>query len=108
MGYLPLAIEQAGAYIREAAGCFATFLDDYEKYGKNLRKWVPQGNRQYPHSVATTSLLSFSIVRKNHPGAAALFQLLAFLNPDGILSIFYEMEQEFFGIACERLCQTKW
>src|SRR5208282_603998 len=58
------------------------------KSSKELHKWVPKGNRQYPHSVATTWFLSFNIVRENHPQAAELFQLLSFLNPDGIIIDF--------------------
>ena len=88
LGNLPLAIEQAAAYVREAAGDLATFLDDYDKSSKDLHEWVPKGNRQYPHSVATTWFLSFNIIRKSHPQAAELFQLLSFLNPDGIIIDF--------------------
>ena len=32
--------------------------------------------------------MSFNIVRNNHPEAAELFQLLSFLNPDGIIIDF--------------------
>jgi len=31
LGCLPLAIEQAAAFVREFASDFATFLDDYHK-----------------------------------------------------------------------------
>ena len=87
---LPLAIEQAGAYVREAAGDFATFLEHYEKRRKELHRWVPKGNwsRQYPFSVATTWSLSFNTLRKTHRQTARLFQLFSFLNPDGILIDF--------------------
>src|SRR5436190_21923483 len=34
--------------------------------------------------------MSFNIVRNNHPQAAELFQLLSFLNPDGILIDFLQ------------------
>ena len=88
LGYLPLAIEQAAAYVREVAGDFATFLDDYNKNHKDVHQWIPQGNRSYPHSVATTWSMSFNIVRNNHPQAAELLRLLSFLNPDGILNRF--------------------
>ena len=89
LGYLHLAIEQAAAYVREVAGTFATFLDDYNKNHKEIHQWIPQGNRKsYSRSVATTWSMSFNIVRDNHPQAAQLFQLLSFLNPDGILIDF--------------------
>jgi len=86
LGYLPLALEQAAAYVREVAGTFATFLEDYTNIHKDIHKWIPHGNRPYySHSVATTWSMSFKIVRNNHPQSAALFQLLSFPNPDGIL-----------------------
>jgi len=89
LGHLPLAIEQAAAYIREVAGTYATFLDDYNKNHKEIHQWIPQGNREsYSRSVATTWSMSFNIVRDNQPQAAQLFQLLSFLNPDGILIDF--------------------
>ena len=90
LGYLPLAIEQAAAYTREVAGDFITFLKDYHKIRREIYKWIAQGNRSYPHSVATTWLLSFNIVRSKNPQAAELLQLLSFLNPDGILIDFLE------------------
>ena len=90
LGYLPLGIEQAAAYVRQVAGDFTTFLADYEQNRKNVHQWISQGNRSYPHSVATTWSMSFNIVRNNHPQAAELFQLLSFLNPDGILIDFLQ------------------
>jgi tetratricopeptide (TPR) repeat protein len=90
LGYLPLGIEQAAAYVREIAGDFTTFLADYNKSHKDVHQWVPQGNRLYAHSVATTWSMSFNIVRNNHPQAAELLQLLSFLNPDGILIDFLQ------------------
>jgi len=44
LGNLPLAIEQASAYVREVTGDFVTFIKDYERNHKDLLQWVPQGN----------------------------------------------------------------
>jgi hypothetical protein len=90
LGYLPLGIEQAAAYVREVAVDFATVLDDYHKNHTDVHQWIPQGNRSYTHSVATTWSMSFNIVRKNHTQATELFQLLLFLNPYGILIDFLQ------------------
>jgi len=94
LGYLPLGIAQAAAYVREVAGDFDSFLDDYQTIRREIYKWVPQGNRSYPYSVATTWLMSFNIVRNNNSQAAELLQLLSFLNPDGILIDFLQSEAE--------------
>ena len=88
LGYLPLAIEQAAAYVREVAGDFTTFLEHYHESQRDVYEWIPQGNRPYPYSVATTWSMSFETVRKSCPQAAELLRLLSFLNPDSILIDF--------------------
>jgi len=45
LGYLPLAIEQAAAYVREVAGSFTLFLDHYHGNQKSVHQWVSQGYR---------------------------------------------------------------
>ena len=88
LDFLPLAIEQAAAYIKEVVWKFSTFLNDYAQYRQDLHKWEPQGLREYPHTVATTWRMSFDIIHKKNPHAAQLLQLLSFLNPDGVLIDF--------------------
>jgi hypothetical protein len=85
LGYLPLAIEQAAAYVREVTADFSAFLEEYERNHKRLHMWVPSGNRQYPNSIATTWSMSFYLLPK-YP--AKLLRLFSFLNPDGILIAF--------------------
>ena len=83
--YLPLAIEQAAAYVREVTADFSAFLEEYERDHKKLHMWVPAGNRQYPNSIATTWSMSFNRLQK-YP--AKLLRLFSFLNPDSILIAF--------------------
>ena len=85
LGYLPLAIEQAAAYVREVTADFSAFLEEYERNHKKLHMWVPAGNRQYPNSIATTWSMSFNLLQK-YP--IKLLRLFSFLNPDGILIAF--------------------
>jgi tetratricopeptide (TPR) repeat protein len=88
LGYLPLAIEQAAAFIREVTGDLTIFAQEYRANRKEVHRWVPKGNRPYIYCVATTWSMSFEILRSRHLNAAKLLQLLAFLNPDGILIDF--------------------
>src|SRR5277367_243136 len=60
VGYLPLAIGQAAAFIREVTRSFETFLDDYRTHRKELYEFVSSGNRQYSYSIASTWSLSFN------------------------------------------------
>jgi len=85
---LPLAIEQATAYIREVTGDFETYREDYRKSHNIVHSWVPKGIRPYSYSVATTWSMSFKAVQETHAEAAKLFRLLSFLNPDGVLIDF--------------------
>jgi len=85
LGYLPLAIEQAAAYIRQVTSDFPAFLEEYGRNHTKLHMWVPAGNRLYPNSIATTWSMSFSLLSK-HP--TRLLRIFSFLNPDGILIPF--------------------
>jgi hypothetical protein len=61
LDYLPLAICQAAAYIRQVAMEFSAFLTAYDEYRRDLSNWTSQGIRQYPHTVATTWNMSFRL-----------------------------------------------
>jgi tetratricopeptide (TPR) repeat protein len=89
LGYLPLALEQAAAYIGETAASFLSYLAGYRKQGlKLLEKQGPvMGNdekEQQKRTVATTWALNFADVEKNSPASAELLRLSAFLAPDAI------------------------
>ena len=84
LGCLPLAIEQAAAYIREICKDISNFMPAYTDNRASLHHCVPHGNQVYPKLVATTWLLTFDIIQSRNPGAVRLLQLFALLNPDGI------------------------
>jgi tetratricopeptide (TPR) repeat protein len=83
LGDLPLALEQAGAYI-ETTG---TTLADYQELFRSRRRelWGDEfPPPDYPDSVATTWSLSMDDVRVKSEEAADLLNLCAFLAPDEI------------------------
>ncbi|MBA1341611.1 MAG: Photosystem I assembly protein Ycf3 [ANME-2 cluster archaeon] len=83
LGDLPLALEQAGAYI-ETTGIT---LIDYQELFQSRRKelWDDETPPpDYPDSVATTWSLAMEQVSKESPVAADLLNLCAFLAPDEI------------------------
>jgi len=84
LGYLPLALEQAAAYMVTNRVPFAAYLASYRKQRlKRLEKAKPKlGN--YPDSIATTWALNLKEVQKTAPAAAALMTYCAFLHPDAI------------------------
>jgi len=92
LGYLPLAIEQAAAYIREVLRDLSKFLPLYLKDRKKHLKRTSKANRSYyTDSVGTTWRMSFIQIANNNSDAPWLLQLLSFLNPDGVLTDFLEV-----------------
>ncbi len=84
---LPLALDQAGAYIEEAACSLAHYFDLLEHLGGNLlglRNLSGGGNVDHPHSVHTTLSLSFEQLKQTTPAAIDLLRLCAFLHPEAI------------------------
>jgi tetratricopeptide (TPR) repeat protein len=85
LGGLPLALEQAGAYIEETGCSLPGYGERYrEQHAELLKRRSPLSDPDYPWTVATTWTLSFVRVRQTNPAAAELLCFLAFLNPDGI------------------------
>jgi tetratricopeptide (TPR) repeat protein len=89
VGYLPLALEQAAAYIAETGASFSNYLAGYGKQGlKLLEKQGPvMGNdekEQQKRTVATTWALNFADIETNSLASADLLRLSAFLAPDAI------------------------
>ena len=84
LGWLPLALDQAGAYVEET-GCR---LQDYQRiYQQHRRELLKQRGglvRSHPEPVATTWSLSFVRVQQKMPAAAELLRLCAFLAPEDI------------------------
>ena len=91
LGRLPLAIEQAAAFIRESSKDIFGYLTSYQRNRQRHHAQASKANRTYyPHSVATTWHMSLEQVEKENTDPSQLLRLLAFLNPDGILTEFLE------------------
>ena len=82
LGDLPLALEQAGAYIKETGISFPDYLDRFKKDRKKLLGHSKPLN--YPDTVATTWEISFQAVQQERPVAGDLLNLFSFLAPDAI------------------------
>ncbi len=84
LGGLPLALDQAGAYIEETRCPLASYLDRYRTQQESLLRRRGRTDKQHPEPVATTWSLSFEQVEALNPGAAELLRCCAFLAPDAI------------------------
>jgi tetratricopeptide (TPR) repeat protein/transcriptional regulator with XRE-family HTH domain len=84
MDGLPLALDQAGAYIEETACSLSDYLDRYHTQSTLLLDIRGSGSGHHPHSVSATVSLSFERIMQSNPAAAELLELCAFLHPDAI------------------------
>jgi tetratricopeptide (TPR) repeat protein len=84
MDGLPLALEQAGAYIEETACGLQGYLRLYQAQGVQLLKEHGEFVPDHPEPVATTWSLSFDKVEQANSASAELLRFCAFLAPDAI------------------------
>jgi len=82
LGYLPLALEQAAAYITANQTRFVDYLRGYRSRRLAVLTAAPVAG-EYPESVATTWALNFREVSQSPP-SAELLRFSAFLFPDAI------------------------
>jgi hypothetical protein len=97
LGGLPLALDQAGAYLEATS----MSLDDYQRSYQLHRRTLLQDHRSlvtdHPESVATTWSLAFQRVEEKSPAAADLLRLCAFLAPDAIPETIVTKGAEHLG-----------
>ena len=84
LGYLPLALEQAGAYILRSRITFAVYLEIYAAEKLNLLEEAKPQLGDYPESVLTTWALNFEVVKQRSLAAAELLEFSAFMAADAI------------------------
>jgi len=83
LGDLPLALEQAGAYMESKGRSLSDYMDMFTEHkNRLLNKAKPSTN--YPDTVATTWDLAFQEVKQASPEGADLLYLCAYLAPDDI------------------------
>ena len=92
---LPLAMEQAGAYIHKLKCSFAEYLSSYRKHGLELLEKSQVQSTKYPDSVATTWLLNFEQGEQTSKISADILFASAFLNCNNIpFEIFIKGSEE--------------
>ena len=84
LGGLPLALDQAGAYLEATGTSLAFYQQIYQQHRADLLKERRGSEQDHPDPVATTWLLSFQRVEARNAAAAELLRLCAFLAPDAL------------------------
>jgi hypothetical protein len=82
LGGLPLALEQAAAYVQASGHTLGEYLASFRQRRPDLlSRGEPTG---YPQTVATTWRLAFEDLEQAAPGAVGLLRLSAFCAPEAI------------------------
>ena len=81
---LPLALDQAGAFIEETPSSLSEYLSIYRREGPKLLAKRGDLASDHPSSVTITFTLAFRKVAERSPAAADLIRLCAFLGSDVI------------------------
>jgi len=84
LGGLPLALDQAGAYLEETGCSLQQYLGLYQSRRADLLSRRGGVVSDHPDAVATTWSLSFASVERRSVLAADLLRLCAVLHPDAV------------------------
>jgi tetratricopeptide (TPR) repeat protein len=99
---LPLALEQAAAFIVRRRMRFVDYLQAWQWERSEVLKWHDPRVMEYPTSVAVTWQHTFQQLT---PTAAALLRLTAFLAPDPIPVEIFERSAEHVTAAANLFCK---
>ncbi|MEW9529443.1 FxSxx-COOH system tetratricopeptide repeat protein [Microbispora sp. NPDC049125] len=91
LGYLPLAVEQAAAWLGETGMSAGTYIEQLGTQTAEILSTNPPPG--YPSPVAATWNISLSQLKERSPAAVRMLQLCAFFAPDPIsMSLLYSDE----------------
>lgn len=94
---LPLALDQAGAYLEETQCGVAHYLGLFRTRRAELLGRRGSNVDVHPDSVTTTFSLSFEQVERSNPAAAELLRCCAFLDPNDIPETLFTTGAEYVG-----------
>jgi tetratricopeptide (TPR) repeat protein len=109
VGGLPLALDQAGAYIDEVQCQVQEYLAFYQR-DRQVRTRLLQrrgkGGSGHPEAVATTWALAFSRVEQASQAAADLLRACTFLDPDLIAEDFIRQSAACWSAELARVASN--
>ncbi|GCE17584.1 hypothetical protein KDK_13840 [Dictyobacter kobayashii] len=94
LGGLPLALDQAGAYIEETQCGLQGYLELYRQRYADLLRERGSVDDDYPEKVATTWSLSFEKVQQASSVAGDFLAVCALLDPDAIPKALFDQGAE--------------
>jgi tetratricopeptide (TPR) repeat protein len=107
LGYLPLALEQAAAYVAKNRVPFAKYLEIYRARRLEILKKSPPETGDYRLTVETTWGLNFEQVEAASPAAADVLRMSAFCAPEAIpFAVVEKGATEISAALAEALAQA--
>jgi TIR domain/Polymerase beta, Nucleotidyltransferase/NB-ARC domain len=84
LGYLPLAMRQAAAYMADVGLMPSAYLERWRKESNRFELMNQSNLADYPHSLAVALKLSFDKLREKSPAAFELLELCSIFAPDKV------------------------
>jgi tetratricopeptide (TPR) repeat protein len=105
LGSLPLALDQAGAYIEETHCDLPAYLELFRSRRPVLLQQRGVGARDHPAPVSTTFALAIAATTQRHPAVGDLLQICALLQSDAIPEELFRQGGEHLGVRLEATCR---
>ncbi len=99
---LPLALDQAGAYIEESGCTLHHYIERFREHQTSLLGQRGESCSFHPEPVTTTVLLAIEKVERANPAAVDLLRLCAFLHADDVSEELLDASQLDVLIAALR------
>ncbi len=104
LGGLPLALDQAGAYLEETHCGLSAYLDLFRTRQDALLQRRGEGIQDHPASVSTTFTLAITAAAGRHQAVRDLLQVCALLQPDAIPEELFRLGGTHLGPRLEAAC----
>ena len=105
---LPLALDQAGAYMEETQCTLEEYLYRYQQQQTRLLERRGESRQDHPASVVTTFSLSFQQMAQKSPEAADLLRVCALLSPDVIPEEVIRQGAVHLGASLQAIATDPW
>ena len=102
LGRLPLALEQAAAYMDRQRRSFGKYLAQWKEQRQKVLSWHDEQLMNHPSSVATTWETTFNLLS---PAARTVLRLASHLAPEPVAVAMFEEGSAIVAEAFRELCQ---
>ena len=105
VGGLPLALDQAGAYLETTQCGLPAYIDLFHTHRAALLALRGEGVRDHPASVTTTFTLALRAIAEHHPATLDLLRVCSLLQPDAIPEELFRQGVEHLGMQLQAVCR---